>query len=34
MQNVRAHCVAKPHANQRRKFLRRQDTNPTQGKNT
>ena len=31
--NVGAHCVAKPDINQRRKFLRRPDTNPTQGKN-
>ena len=30
--NVRAHCVAEPDANQRRKLLRRPDTNPTQGK--
>ena len=30
--NVRAHCVAKPDANQNRKFFRRPDTNPTQGK--
>ena len=30
--NVRAHCIAKPDANQRRKFFRRPDTNPTQGK--
>ena len=32
-QILRAHCVAEPDANQRRKFLRRPDTNPTQGKN-
>ena len=31
--NVRAHCVAEPEANQRRKFLRRPDADPTQGKN-
>ena len=28
----RAHCFAKPDANQHRKFLRRQDTNPVQRK--
>ena len=32
--NVRALCVAKPDANERRKFLRRPDTNLTQGKKT
>ena len=32
--NVRAPCVAKPDANQRRNFFRRPDTNPTQRKNT
>ena len=31
--NVRAHCVAEPDANQRMKFFRRPDTNPTQRKN-
>ena len=31
--NVRAHCVAESDANQRRKFFRRPDTNPTQEKN-
>ena len=30
---MRAYCVAEPVTNQRRKFLRRPDTNPTQGKN-